>query len=177
MQGYFCRETANAGGQRGCLRDCCRFATAAASGGPIFSLAREKIGEKRALGYVWVLPASDFRQASEFRASFHTVVTLRMSWYAPPDTVGIRFVTSGLRTTAVNRRCGGNPGGCNLFARQIVGAEQSPAPTGCRANKEKSMQKVQANKSGLHLLFTANIQTQLPSNPLSRIRRRVVRYT
>ena len=33
---------------------------------------------------------------------------------------------------------------------------------------------MQANESGLHLLFTANIQTQLPSNPLSRIRRRVV---
>ena len=62
-------------------------------------------------------------------------------YYAPPDTVGIEFGTSCLRTVAVNRRCGGNPGGCNLLARQIVGAEQSPAPTGCRANKEKSMQK------------------------------------
>ena len=30
-------------------------------GGPIFSLAREKIGEKRALGYGLVLSASDFR--------------------------------------------------------------------------------------------------------------------
>ena len=29
---------------------------------------------------------------------------------------------------------------------------------------------MQANKSGLHLLFTANIQTQLLTNPLSRIR-------
>ena len=56
------------------------------SDGPIFSLAREKIGEKRVLGYGWVRPASDFRQASEFWASFHTIVTLRASWYAPPDT-------------------------------------------------------------------------------------------
>ena len=31
-------------------------------------------------------PASDFRQASEFWASFHSIVTLRASWYAPPDT-------------------------------------------------------------------------------------------
>ena len=38
------------------------------------------------LGYGWVRPASDFRQASEFWASFHSIVTLRMSWYAPPDT-------------------------------------------------------------------------------------------
>ena len=38
------------------------------------------------LGYGWVRPASDFRQASEFWASFHTIVTLRASWYAPPDT-------------------------------------------------------------------------------------------
>ena len=28
-----------------------------------------------------------------FSLAFHSVVTLRMSWYAPPDTVGIRFVT------------------------------------------------------------------------------------
>ena len=33
-----------------------------------------------------MLPASDFRQASEFWASFHTMVTLRASRYAPPDT-------------------------------------------------------------------------------------------
>ena len=38
------------------------------------------------LGYGLVLPASDFRQASEFWASFHSIVTLRVSWYAPPDT-------------------------------------------------------------------------------------------
>ena len=69
-----------------------------ASGGPIFSLAREKIGEKRALGYGWVRPASDFRQASEFWASFHTMVTLRASRYAPPDT-GV----SDLQLVAVER--------------------------------------------------------------------------
>ena len=40
-----------------------------------------------------------------FQASFHSVVTSRMSWYAPPDTAGIRFVTSCLRISAVNRRC------------------------------------------------------------------------
>ena len=28
-----------------------------------------------------------------FSLAFHSVVTLRMSWYAPPDTVGIRVVT------------------------------------------------------------------------------------
>ena len=30
-------------------------------------------------------------------------------YYAPPDTVGIEFGTSCLRTVAVNRRCGGEP--------------------------------------------------------------------
>ena len=34
---------------------------------------------------------------------------------------------------------------------------------------------MQANKSGLHLLFPANIQTQLPTNLVSRIRRRAVK--
>ena len=30
--------------------------------------------------------ASDFRQSPIFRASFHTIVTSRASYYAPPDT-------------------------------------------------------------------------------------------
>ena len=53
---------------------------------PSFPSCRKRRGRKGALGYGWVRPASDFRQASEFWASFHSIVTLRMSWYAPPDT-------------------------------------------------------------------------------------------
>ena len=37
-----------------------------ASGGPIFSLAREKIGEKRVLGRVWCLLRVQFRRGPEF---------------------------------------------------------------------------------------------------------------
>ena len=33
-----------------------------------------------------VLSASEFRREPIFQASFHTIVTLRASWYAPPDT-------------------------------------------------------------------------------------------
>ena len=48
----------------------------------------------------------------------------------------------------------------------------------CEANKEKlPRKKVQTSKSGLHLLLTANIQPQPPTNLLYRIRRRVVRHT
>ena len=57
------------------------------------------------LGGRGVHPASAFRRESMFQASFHSVVTSRMSWYAPPDTAGIRFVTSCLRISAINRRC------------------------------------------------------------------------
>ena len=32
-----------------------------------------------------VRSASEFRQAPMFQASFHSGVTLRVSWYAPPD--------------------------------------------------------------------------------------------
>ena len=74
-------------------------------------------------------------------------------YYAPPDTVGIEFGTSCLRMTAVNRRCGGEPDGSYLLAGQIV-----------RTKNKIQCKKMQANKSGLHLLFTANIQTQLPPN-------------
>ena len=38
------------------------------------------------MGTRLVLPASEFRQVPMFQASFHTIVTLRASWYAPPDT-------------------------------------------------------------------------------------------
>ena len=33
-----------------------------------------------------VRSASEFRQAPMFQTSFHSGVTLRVSWYAPPDT-------------------------------------------------------------------------------------------
>ena len=33
-----------------------------------------------------VRAASEFRRESIFQASFHTIVTLRASYYAPPDT-------------------------------------------------------------------------------------------
>ena len=38
------------------------------------------------LGYGLVHSASEFKQEPMFQASFHTRVTLRASWYAPPDT-------------------------------------------------------------------------------------------
>ena len=40
-----------------------------------------------------------------FSLAFHSVVTLRMSWYAPPDTVGIKFAASCHRISAINGRC------------------------------------------------------------------------
>ena len=67
----------DAGAQR--LRGCCRFATADASGGPIFSVLPEKIGEKRGAWKRLVLPASKFRQVPMFQASFHPMVILRGS--------------------------------------------------------------------------------------------------
>ena len=33
-----------------------------------------------------VLPASEFRRGPIFQASFHTIVTSQVSYYAPPDT-------------------------------------------------------------------------------------------
>ena len=45
-----------------------------------------------------VLPASEFRREPIFQASFHTIVTLRASYYAPPDTE-----VSGLQLVAVER--------------------------------------------------------------------------
>ena len=50
----------------------CRGRFRRASGGPIFSLAREKIGEKRTLGYVWRILRMQFRQALIFGRYEHT---------------------------------------------------------------------------------------------------------
>ena len=42
-----------------------------------------------------VLPASESRQEPVFQAPFHTILTLRVSYYAPPDTgvSGLTLVT------------------------------------------------------------------------------------
>ena len=89
---------------------------------PSFPSCRKRRGRKGALGRVLVRPASEFRQESMFQASFHTIVTSRASYYAPPDTESIRFDTSCRRMTAVNRRCGGDPDGFHHLARHFVGA-------------------------------------------------------
>ena len=50
------------------------------------------------LGYGLVHSASEFKQEPMFQALFHTRVTSRASWYAPPDT-GV----SDLQLVAVER--------------------------------------------------------------------------
>ena len=56
------------------------------SDGPIFSLAREKIGEKRVLGRVWCMLHLILGKNQCFSLAFHTRLTLRASYYVPPDT-------------------------------------------------------------------------------------------
>ena len=53
---------------------------------PSFPSCRKRRGRKGALGRVWcVLPLNSGRSQC-FGLAFHSMVTLRMSWYAPPDT-------------------------------------------------------------------------------------------
>ena len=63
------------------------------------------MGEKRvreATGCILRLNLGKFQC---FGLAFHSMVTLRVFDYAPPDTVGIKFAASCLRIFAVNRRC------------------------------------------------------------------------
>ena len=53
----------------------------------LFPCAGKDRGEKGAWGY-GVHSASEFRRNPSFWLSFHTKLTSRASWYAPPDTVG-----------------------------------------------------------------------------------------
>ena len=63
---------------------------------PSFPPCRKRRGRKGALGYDLLHSASEFRLDPSFQASFHSGVTLRMSYYAPPDT-GV----SGLQLVAL----------------------------------------------------------------------------
>ena len=60
-----------------------------------FPLRGKRYGRKGRLGIRLVHSASEFRQAPMFRASFHSVVTLCMSYHALPDTgaPNLRLVT------------------------------------------------------------------------------------
>ena len=109
-----------------------------------FLSCRKRYGRKGALGYVWVPPASEFRRKPMFQASFHTIVTSRAAYCAPPDT-GV----SGLQLVALERLLsiegaleiqmnftflrGPCRGGALLRPcfrqNQQQRAEQSPAPT------------------------------------------------
>ncbi len=63
----------------------------------LFSRKRKDRGEKSAWTRL-VRAASEFRLEPIFQASFHSGVTLRASYYAPPDTE-----VSGLQLVAVER--------------------------------------------------------------------------
>ena len=121
-----------------------------------FPSCRKRYGRKGALGYVWVPPASEFRRKPMFQASFHTIVTSRAAYCAPPDTAGIKFVTDCLRTTAINRRYARNFDECFLLA--------GPAPT--TYNVKLCRKKVQPDEIRLHLPLMADILRQLVTNPI-----------
>ena len=53
---------------------------------PSFPSCRKRRGRKGALGYDLLHSASEFRLDPGFQASFHSIRTLRVSYYAPPDT-------------------------------------------------------------------------------------------
>ena len=51
-----------------------------------FPLRGKRYGRKGRLGYVWCFLPLNSGESQCFSLAFHTVVTLCMSWYAPPDT-------------------------------------------------------------------------------------------
>ena len=119
----------------------------------LFSRKRKDRGEKSAWRRVWCFLRLNIGWSQCF-----SCLSTRWSPYEFLTTRRlIRWVSNlelvALETVAVNRRCGGEPDGSYLLAGQIV-----------RTKKKIQCKKMQANKSGLHLLFPANIQTQLPPN-------------
>ena len=53
---------------------------------PSFPSCRKRRGRKGALGYVWCFLGLSLGKPQCFGLAFHSVVTLRASWYAPLDT-------------------------------------------------------------------------------------------
>ena len=111
----------------------------------LFPCAGKDRGEKGA-GMRLVLPASELRQLPMLQASFHTIVTLRIFWYAPPDTgvsnlqlVALEQLPSIEGATEILMRVTFSRGTCRggALLRPLVPisleerAEQSPAPTKC----------------------------------------------
>ena len=111
----------------------------------LFSHKRKDGGEKSAWTRL-VRAVSDFRRGPSFQASFHTILTLRASWYAPPDTevpnlqpVALEQLLSIEGTVEIQMDItfsrGPCRGGALLRPRVLISseqrAEQSPAPTEC----------------------------------------------
>ena len=114
------------------------------------------MGEKRVRGDAGCILHLNSGEPLCFSLAFHSVITLRVSWYAPPD-MGV----SGLQLVALERlpsiegvaeilmnvtfSRGLCRGGALLRPPVPISseerAEQSPAPTGCKTNKERPMQK------------------------------------
>ena len=69
------------------LRGCRRFVSAVCLRRPyLFSRKRKDRGEKSAWGRVWCILPLNSGGYQCFGLAFHTGLTLRASWYAPPDT-------------------------------------------------------------------------------------------
>ena len=119
-----------------------------------FPSCRKRYGRKGALGYVWAHPASEFRRAPIFQASFHSKLTLRASWYAPPDT-GV----SGLQLVALEQLLS-----IEGTLEILMNVSFLRAPT--TYNAKLCRKKVQPDKPRLHLLLTASIQRQPVTNPI-----------
>ena len=91
----------------------------------LFRLAGKEGGEKGRWVTVWCILHLNSGERLCFSLAFHSILTLRASWYAPPDTVGIKFAASCLRTIAINRRCSLDLSGCTFLR---VGLLYLPRP-------------------------------------------------
>ena len=85
----------------------------------LFSRKRKDGREKSAWGR-GVHAASDFRRATMFQSGVPLGGHLTYVLYAPPDTVGIRFVTSFFRISAINRRCGPDSLVCTFLRGRLL---------------------------------------------------------
>ena len=77
----------DAGSAQPRLRGCSEFAAAGCLRRPyLFSRKRKDMEEKSAWGRVWCILPLNSGGYQCFGLAFHTGLTLRASWYAPPDT-------------------------------------------------------------------------------------------
>ena len=117
------------------------------------------------LGRVWCFLPLNSGEHQCFGLAFHSVVTLRAFWYAPPGYVRIKFDTGCLRIATVNRTCGRNYYRFFLLAGQFLVRRHQTASPGKLDRRQPGPTRAGEHCRSL-CSFSKTVTASLPSSAL-----------